>query len=119
MVFVTAGPTLIHLLFGERYASAAGILPYLAILQGVRIAKAGPAIISIALGETCDPLTANMMRLLAIPPAFVWLSNGGDVHTVIAFAFIGECCALACAYLLLWRRGVISLPRTGRLRQHG
>lgn len=119
MLFVTVGPTFIHLVFGERYAPAAEILPFLAILQGVRVAKAGPAIISIALGQTRDPLMANVARLLAIPLAFLWLNAGGDIHTVIACGLIGECGALLCAYMLLIRRGVISLPRMRRLAQHG
>lgn len=119
LAFITLGPVLIDLLFGARYASATEILPYLAVLQGIRLAKAGPAIISIARGETHDPLLANLARLLAIPCAFVWLGMGGGVFSVIAFAIIGECGALLCAYLLLIRRGVIAVPRiAGRVR-HG
>lgn len=119
LAFITLGPVLIDLLFGARYASATEILPYLAVLQGIRLAKAGPAIISIARGETHDPLLANLARLLAIPCAFIWLAMGGGVFSVIAFAIIGECGALLCAYLLLIRRGVIAVPRiAGRVR-HG
>ncbi len=119
LAFITLGPVLIDLLFGARYAAAGEILPYLAVLQGIRLAKAGPAIISIALGATRDPLLANLARLLAIPCAFIWLGMGGGVFSVIAFAIIGECGALLCAYLLLIRRGVIAVPRiAGRVR-HG
>ncbi len=119
LVFLVLGPAAIHLLFGERYAHAAEILPYLAILQGIRLAKAGPAIVSIASGETRDPLTANAVRLLAIPFATAWLAMGGGVHAVLSCAIIGECAALVCAYTLLFRRGAISIPRQIWMARHG
>lgn len=119
LAFIVLGPAAIQLLFGERYAPAAEVLPYLAVLQGIRLAKAGPAIVSIASGETRDPLLANAVRLLAIPLAVSWLTMGGGVHAVLSCAIAGECGALIFAYMLLLRRGAISLPRrTWRVR-HG
>lgn len=113
------GPAAVLLLFGPEYAAAAAILPWLALLQGIRLAKAGPAIIAIARAETMDPLLANLPRLAALPIAALWLMQGGGLDAVVAMAILGESAALVLAYVLLIRRGLVRLPRVeGRVR-HG
>ena len=113
------GPIAIKLLFGERYLDALTVLPWLAVLQAIRLAKAGPAIIAIARGETRDPLLANIPRLLMIPIAVFWMAQGGDVFSIISAALIGEVAALAFGCLLLLRRGVLTAPARFRDVRHG
>ncbi len=113
------GPIAVDLLFGPKYESAAAILPWLAVLQGLRVAKAGPAIVSIASAQTTDPLIANFVRLLFLPVAIVWLSAGGETMSIVSTAIIGEIVALLTALSLLVRRGVLLVPRNIQIARHG
>lgn len=118
-VLALVGPYAIAVLFGEKYGAAAGILPWLAVLQGVRIAKAGPAIVSVARGDTRDPLIANVARLVFLPIAAIALSTGGDVTLLILIAILGEGFALGVALFLLSVRGVIPVRPMPRRPRHG
>lgn len=118
-VLALVGPYAIAVLCGEKYGAAAGILPWLAVLQGVRIAKAGPAIVSVARGDTRDPLIANVARLVFLPIAAIALSTGGDVTLLILIAILGEGFALGVALFLLSVRGVIPVRPMPRRPRHG
>ncbi|MEL7470406.1 MAG: oligosaccharide flippase family protein [Pseudomonadota bacterium] len=98
------GPTLSMWLFGPRYAEAATVLPWLAVIQGLRIVRAGPAILSIADGRTKEPLLANLVRLAALPAAAGAVALGGDLMAVVSAALAAEILALATAVVLFARR---------------
>ena len=112
------GPFAIQLLFGAKYENASAILPWLAILQGIRVAKAGPAIISIASAATTEPLIANLARLFFLPIAILWLGAGGGFHAIILTAILGELAALVTAHGLLVRRGVLFAPQQSHIVYH-
>ena len=114
-----AGPFAIDLLYGPRYHEAAQIIPLLALLQGLRLLKAGPAIIAIARGQTIDPLIANLPRLASVPCACLLLGAGGDVMTVINVALAGEALCVLTALLLLGLRGAARPAILGRELRHG
>ncbi len=115
---VLIGPFAVQLLFGAKYESASAILPWLAILQGIRVVKAGPAIISIASAATKEPLVANLARLFFLPVAILWLSAGGGIHAIILTAILGELAALLTAIGLLVRRGVLFAPQQCHIVRH-
>ncbi|MGD1924831.1 MAG: oligosaccharide flippase family protein [Paracoccaceae bacterium] len=98
------GPTLSFWLFGPRYVEAATVLPWLAVIQGLRIVRAGPAILSIADGRTKEPLLANLVRLAALPAAAGAVALGGDLMAVVSAALAAEILALATAVALFARR---------------
>ncbi|MEM7211018.1 MAG: oligosaccharide flippase family protein [Pseudomonadota bacterium] len=113
------GSHAVTLLFGERYHLAASVLPWLAAIQAIRLAKAGPAIIAISRGHTRDPLIANLPRLLMLPIAMLWLGHGGDIEVVIYCALIGEASALLTGWMLLSWRGIESLTTKREVVTHG
>lgn len=119
LVLAVIGPFAVEVLFGARYAQAAEILPLLALLQGIRVAKAGPAIIAIARADTRDPLFANLARLAFLPAAVIVLGAGGDVPSLIFVAIAGESAALVVALALLMRRGSLHFPKWPLAVRHG
>lgn len=119
VAMVSIGPIAIELLFGPRYADAAVVLPWLAVVQALRVAKAGPAIVAIAKGQTRDPLIANLPRLMMIPIAVLWLSQGGGIMAVVLPALVGECAALLAGVALLAWRGVLTWPSPPGALRHG
>ena len=118
-VLAVTGPLAIELLYGARYVDAAMIVPWLAVVQGIRVAKAGPAILAIASGDTRDPLYANLVRLAFVPIVMIWLGNGGDAFALVTLAILGELAAVLTSLLLLMRRGNIGIPLHHRIARHG
>jgi O-antigen/teichoic acid export membrane protein len=108
VVLWLAGPMLVVLLYGARYALAAPIVVWLAIMQGLRIARIGASITATAKANTTNPLLANVARIMALPIAWGAVSMGGGVTAVVGIAIAGECVALVVSQLLLRRR--LALP---------
>jgi O-antigen/teichoic acid export membrane protein len=106
-----AGPAIMLLLYGPKYEPALTLIVFLAVMQSLRIAKAGPAIVATAKAETTNPLIANFARILMLPGAWVAVLLGGTVSTVIALAIIGEALAFAVSLYLLHRRLSLTLWR--------
>lgn len=107
-VFAVFGPPVFALLYGDRYAPAIWAIPWLALMQAIRIARAGPNVVAISKGETLNPMLANIPRALAVPAAWVAAGSGYGLATVIGFAIAGEVLALVAAFALL--RGRLNLP---------
>jgi O-antigen/teichoic acid export membrane protein len=108
VMFWFAGPMLVVLLYGAKYELAAPVVVWLAIMQGLRIARIGASITATAKANTTNPLLANIARVVALPIAWVAVVMGGSVTAVVAIAIAGECVALLVSQLLLRRR--LSLP---------
>jgi O-antigen/teichoic acid export membrane protein len=108
VMFWFAGPMLVVLLYGAKYELAAPVVVWLAIMQGLRIARIGASITATAKANTTNPLLANIARAVALPIAWVAVTMGGSVTAVVAIAIAGECVALLVSQLLLRRR--LSLP---------
>lgn len=118
VVLALLGPHAVGILFGAKYGDAAQILPWLAVLQGIRVAKAGPAIVSIASAKTKDPLIANLSRLGFLPLALIWLGAGGGVMAIVMCAILGEMIALLVSLTLLVRRGTLIVPSAPQIARH-
>jgi O-antigen/teichoic acid export membrane protein len=108
VAFWFAGPMLVVLLYGARYELAAPIVVWLAVMQGLRIARMGASITATAKANTTNPLLANVARVVSLPIAWGAVSMGGGVTAVVGIAIAGECFALLVSQLLLRRR--LSLP---------
>ncbi len=98
--FALFGPAVLILLFGSKYGQALEVLIWLAVMQAIRVAKAGPVIVAIAKGETRNPLVANLVRVAFIPLAYWIVAHGGSVMSVAWVALAGEGAALSVS---LWR----------------
>jgi hypothetical protein len=87
---------------------AGSIVMWLAVMQGLRIARIGASITATAKANTTNPLLANVARVAALPIAWGAVAMGGSVTEVVGIAIAGECLALVVSQLLLRHR--LSLP---------
>ena len=104
VILATIGPFVFLLLFGPRFEPAMSFLVLLGLMQGIRISKAGPSSISLASGHTTDPLTANLVRICALPVAVAVVVAGGTVTQLVAISILGEVAALLVALFLVNKR---------------
>lgn len=104
VVFAVLGPELLVALFGTRYGSGTGVVILLGLAQGVRIAKAGQFVSSIALARTKDPLIANLARGAALLLAIGLVVRGYGPLAVAASGVVGEVASYVIAVVLLSKR---------------
>lgn len=99
-----AGDDVLVLFFGSKYASAAAVVPVFALMQGVRIARIGQSIGAIGLGDTRNPMYANMVRAISLPLALGAVWQGYGVVAIAGCGLIGEFLAAVWSQRLLSRR---------------
>ena len=105
------GPSLSVVLFGEKYLAGAYIIPWLALMQGIRMIKAGPTTVAIACGMTKLPLYSNMVRSLAIPLALFSVWKGWGVFGIVMSGIAGEVLSFMCFMYLLRRITKVDFSR--------
>lgn len=105
--FLFAGPGLLLLIYGDRYAAGVDVIGILGIMQGLRISKAGPAIVAMAKAETTNPLIANTVRCIGLVMALIFAIFGYSIVAIACCGLIGEFCgALTAVFLLRLRLGL-------------
>lgn len=82
-------PILVHI-FGEKFRPAEPFLVLLAIMQGIRLVRAVPALTAMAVAETKNPLYTNLLRGAAIPVAFGVALATGDIYWMLVTGIVGE-----------------------------
>jgi hypothetical protein len=87
-------------------------LVWFALGQAVRVMKAGPAIVALAVGQTSNAVAANLVRVLTLPLAWIVVLQGGGLVTLLWIALAGEALGLMVSIWLMLRR--TALPR-GRI----
>lgn len=100
LVVFLGGPFVAALL-GEKYAALVPLMSWLAILQSVRVLKAGSSIVALARGHTSNPMWANMARLLALPAVWIVAAEGVGLTLIIWIAIVGEILGFVVALTLL------------------
>ncbi|MCB1333343.1 MAG: oligosaccharide flippase family protein [Roseivivax sp.] len=98
------GTPLVRLVLGTKYEPLVPYLAWLAIMQALRVVKAGPAIVALALGRTGNALIANIPRVLLLPLAWYVAVTSGDMLQIIWIAILGEALGLILSVLLLYDR---------------
>jgi O-antigen/teichoic acid export membrane protein len=88
-VLLVGGP-LVHLLLGPKYEALIPLLFWFALMQTFRVLKAGPAIVSLARGQTVNAMAANLVRLITLPVCWQVAVTTGDVRLVLWIALAGE-----------------------------
>jgi O-antigen/teichoic acid export membrane protein len=106
--YALIGGPLVLTLYGAKYGEALTVLIVLAVMQAVRLAKAGPSIVAISQAETTNPLYANLARILFLPIAYVAASKGASIVLLAWVALAGELASLILSYVLLAKRVGIS-----------
>ena len=94
------GAPVIHLLLGPKYAAAIPILTWLALMQGVRVAKGGSSAPTLAFGHSNNGLVASLMRAALLPVAWYVVAVGGELLHVIWLGILGEACGYVAGVLL-------------------
>ena len=71
LIVLLIGAPVVHMLLGVKYAALLPLLIWLALGQALRVMKAGPAIVALALGQTSNAMVANLVRVMGLP----WLGS--------------------------------------------
>lgn len=87
---VLLGGPFVEIVLGEKYAPLIPLLSWLAILQALRVFKAGGAVVSLARAKTENAMIANMFRVVSLPASWWVAVNTGDLLMVIWIASAGE-----------------------------
>ena len=103
------GPPFVALVLGEKFAALVPLLAPLAILQAVRVFKAGPAVVALARGRTGNAMLANLPRVLSIPVAWWALTEGAGLLSVVLIGTAGELAGLAVSLALARARAGAAL----------
>lgn len=107
-VFLLGDP-LVRGILGQKYAPLIPLLMPLAVMQAVRVAKVGPAVVALSCGHTGNAMQANLARIAALPVAWYAVHHGAGVSAVILIAIVGEVTGCGLSFGLLLRRPGISL----------
>jgi len=107
--FAVAGPALIKALYGDRYMAGAAVIGILGIMQGIRVTRAGPTIVSIARGQTTAPLWANFMRTIGLGISLVAVWQGFGVIGIAIGSLAGEVIALVSALYFIHGRARVAI----------
>ncbi len=114
-IVAVGGPFVLWVL-GEKYADLVPLLTWLAILQGIRVFKAGPSVVALAKGASGNAMWANLVRVATLPLIWWVVTEGGTLIHVIWIATAGEVAGFALAlWLMRARTGVRLRPMIGPL----
>lgn len=108
---VLVGEPFVRLVLGEKYAALVPLMVWLAILQAMRVFKAGGAVVSLARGRTENAMVANSFRVLSLPLSWWVAIETGDLLLVIWIATGGETLGVIASLVLTRRRVGVRLTR--------
>lgn len=106
---IVAGGELITLVYGDEFSAAAGFVGWLAVMQMVRLTRTPQTSLAMALGDTKNPMMANVFRSLALVPALLAAVNGFGLVWIAIYGFGGEVLAFCAATGRLYGRHRISV----------
>lgn len=108
VVVAVACPLLVDLVLPASFAPLRLILPLMGLQQGLRLAKAGQAVVGIGLGFRADELWVSLLRMAFLPIAYVVLARWGSLELLIWLAILAETAGLIAAMIFVAKR---SLPK--------
>ncbi|WP_289042409.1 oligosaccharide flippase family protein [uncultured Aliiroseovarius sp.] len=109
-VLLLGGPV-VHMLLGSKYQAIIPILPWLALVQVLRMFKAAGNAISLAQAQTENSMIASLPRIIALPFAWYAAITTGNLLTVIWIATIAEFLGFVISLVLIrWRLDVSPRP---------
>lgn len=108
VISLIGGPAILFLL-GDKYAALVPYLIWLAILQALRVFKAGSSVVALAQGQTANAMIANLCRAASLGVAWYVAANGGDLFAIIWIAIAGEAVGYPVSLALVYYRLKLSL----------
>jgi O-antigen/teichoic acid export membrane protein len=103
------GGPLAHVLTGPKYASILAILVPMSVMQAVRVAKTGSAIIALAVGKSGNAMIGNSVRVASLPLSWWVAHQTGNMLNIIWVALAAEILGFLLAMYLAARRADVSL----------
>jgi PST family polysaccharide transporter len=111
LVMATLAPSLVHFLYGERWAASAEVLRFLAIVMTVRMLTALSFDILASLGATRSTMWLNLGWVIALVPVLVVGARLDGIRgAAMGHAAVAVLVALPLATVLLHRAGVDLRP---------
>ena len=107
------GIPVVTVLLGDKYAALLPYLIWLAVMQALRMAKAGPAIVALAGGQTGNAMVANLLRIATLPLCWYIAVTTGNLYAIIATGIAGEALGLTAALALVHWRSAVPLRAAG------
>lgn len=103
-LFVTAGPWLVTMIYGDRYLLASAAIPWIGLMCAARLARTTVSMTSVAHGQTKIPLISNLARATSFLVAWFLASHGFGIATIPMCGFVGELFAYTISVALIGRR---------------
>lgn len=117
LLVLLAGGPIVNMLLGVKYIALLPLLIWLALGQALRVMKAGPAIVALALGQTSNAMAANLVRVMGLPLAWIVVAKGGDLLDILLISLAAEGLGLWVSLALMLSRS--NLPKIRILMQQG
>lgn len=111
---VVAGSSLIQALYGREYASGGAVLGWIGLMTATRVARGTPSVAAVALGDTTNPMWANVARVATLALAIGAAAMRQPLAMIAAAGFLGELVAMYVATRRLQTRRSISMTLTAR-----
>lgn len=92
---------LIPVLLGDGFSAVTPLIPMLAVLHGLRVARTGISTVALAKGATGNAVIGNLPRVMALPIIYHLLAAGASLPTVLWIATAAEVVGLFLTYALL------------------
>lgn len=102
--FVTCGPILLVLIYGEAYSAAGSVIGWLGIMQSIRLMRDVHSQAAMALGESKNPMYANLLRNVALLGMLVVAVYRLPLVWLAVVGTAGELAAMLLASQLLHRQ---------------
>jgi O-antigen/teichoic acid export membrane protein len=103
------GAPFVEWTLGDKYAALVPLLVWMAILQALRVFKAGGAVVSLARARTENAMVANSFRVLSLPLSWWAAIETGDLVLVIWIAIGGEALGVVASLVLARVRAGVRL----------
>lgn len=101
---VVAGPSLLVALYGERFHAGGAVVALIGWMTAVRVARGTPSVAAIALGDTTNPVWANLARMCSLVMGVGVAAAGQPVAMVALSGVVGEAAAMLVA---TWRLATV------------
>lgn len=109
LVITLLGGPFVTAVLGEKYAALVPLMSLFAILNGLRVCKAGPNVVTLAAGRTGNAMISNLPRVFAL--LFVWgiIAAGGTMPQVLWLGILAEALGYFAALWLARRNPGLKL----------
>lgn len=100
---ILVGAQMVAVIFGAAYLAPQSLIAALAFASAIRFLRGGVTVTALALGDSKSVLIVNVVRLVGLAAAALWLAEGGGVVGVAVAMAVGEALAFAAALHRLGR----------------